>query len=172
MDRLDTWTVLSTRAQGEVDATARALARSQETVERIDGARQKVRRLLQECLSEQADGRDRAISLGDRRNAMLFIEQLQSMEQNMLHTLRAAHAEREAARARLAQAQVEAHKANHLVEQADRARRESRSRQEQLRLDEWSTMRHGHAGARQNAPPTDPQHSNEPLNTPAASPPR
>lgn len=172
MDRHDTWSVLSARADGQVEAAARAFARSQEAVDRIELTRQKLHRLLQDCLQEQTASRPLARPLGDRRNAQLFIAQLQAMDDGIQQTLQAAHAERDGARARLAQAQVDAHKARHLLDQADRARRDSRSRQEQLRMDEWSTMRHGHAGARTEPPPTDSPARVDKVNTPGAFPPR
>ena len=177
MDRHDTWSVLSVRAEGQVEVAARALTRTQEAVDRIELTRQKLRRLMQDSLQEQTASHPQAVALGDRRNALLFIAQLQAMDDGLQQTLQAAQTERDGARARLAQAQVDAHKARHLLDQATQARRDSRSRQEQARLDEWTTLRHSHAragsdtqaGASMPAPePTDPGS----LNTPAASPPR
>lgn len=181
MDRHSTWQVLSQRAEGQVDAATRALAQAQEAVDRVELTRQKLHRLLQDCVQEQTASRSQALALGDRRNALLFIAQLQTMEDGMQQTLQAAQAERDHARARLTQAHVEAHKARHLLEQAARHRRDALSRQEQSRLDEWTTMRHGQARTR---PQPQPQRgasatatSQAPtdaasLNTPAASPPR
>jgi len=177
MDRHDTWSVLSVRAEGQVEVAARTLARTQEAVDRIELTRQKLHRLMQDSLQAQTASHPQAVALGDRRNALLFIAQLQAMEDGLQQTLQAAQAERDGARARLAQAQIEAHKARHLLDQATQARRDSRSRQEQARLDEWTTLRHSHArvgsdtqaGASMPAPePTDPGT----LNTPAAFPPR
>jgi flagellar export protein FliJ len=183
MDRHSTWHVLSQRAQGQVDAAARTLAHAQQAVDRVELTRQKLHRLLQDCLLEQTASRSHALALGDRRNALLFIAQLQAMDDGMQQTLQAAQAERDHARAHLAQAHVEAHKARHLLEQAARTRRDALSRQEQSRLDEWTTMRHGQARTRPQPQPqrgasataTTPGQTPADaasLNTPAASPPR
>jgi flagellar export protein FliJ len=153
MDRHDTWSVLSVRADGQVEVAARALVRSQEAVDRVELTRQKLHRLMQDCLQEQTASHPAAVALGDRRNAVLFIAQLQAMEDGLQQTLQAAQTECNDARARLAQAQVDAHKARHLLDQATRARRDSRSRQEQARLDEWTTLRHSHARAGSDTQP-------------------
>lgn len=175
MDRRETWAVLSARAEGHVEAAARALARAQEAVDRTEMSRQRVQRLLQDCMHEQEAGHARALSLGDRRNASLFIAQLQAMAQGVQHSLQVAQAERDTARARLAQAQVDAHKAGHLLSQAERARRDTRSRQEQARLDEWTLLRHGHRSAGGDPRPpaaSPPSDGADPLSNPNASPPR